>query len=233
MTCATANIDTVIFDLDGIILDTERVWSSVRHDFAVAHGGHWGERDQPAVMGANSMQWAASMRENNGVDLSDREIYAGVIGGLRERYARDLPLIPGASEVVAGLAREYRLGVASSSPLEIIEYALQLAGLRGYFGAVVSSDEVPRGKPEPDVYREACARLGTAAGRTAAVEDSSSGIQAASVAGLFVIAIPNPEFPPSVESVGLADVVLDSICELTGAVVASLGKQSQEVHHGQ
>jgi HAD superfamily hydrolase (TIGR01509 family) len=219
------SIDAVIFDLDGVIIDTERVWNDVRHALAEAHGGHWSdETDQEFLMGDNSMQWAARMREHNGVQLSDQEIYDGIIGELRERYARHLPVIPGAPEAIAGLASEYRLGVASSSPLELIEYALKLAGLSRFFSAVVSSDEVARGKPEPYVYLEACARLGTSPERSAAVEDSSSGIESAHSAGLSVIAIPNPEFPPSVEAVALADVALGSIAELTGAVVASLGQ---------
>ncbi len=216
-------IDTIVFDLDGVIIDTEEVWNCVRHEFATAHGGHWTrETDQPSVMGANSMQWAASMRENNGVRLTDQEIYAGIIGGLRESYALHLPLIPGAIEAVADLAPDFRLGVASSSPREIIEYALELAGLRSYFTVLISSDEVVRGKPEPDVYREACARLGTTPARAAAVEDSTSGIQAAAAAGLAVVAIPNAGFPPSVDALALADVVLDSIVELDHEVIASL-----------
>jgi len=216
------SIDTVIFDLDGVILDTEQVWHTVRRDFALAHGGHWDERDQPAVMGANSMQWAAYMREQSGVRLSDQEIYDAVIGALREWYARDLPLVPGAREAIVGLASEYRLGVASSSPRELIEDALKLAGVRAYFEAVVSSDEVSRGKPAPDVYLEACARLGAPPQRSAAVEDSSNGMQAAAAAGLAVIAVPNLDFPPSTDAMRAADLVLGSIAELTAEVVASL-----------
>ncbi len=217
------SIDTVIFDLDGVIIDTEEVWNDARNDFAVAHGGHWTrELDQPKVMGANSMQWAESMRENNGVDLPAEEIYVGIVTELKERYARRLPVIPGAPEAVAWLARIYRLGVASSSPLELIDYALELAGMRGCFEAVVSSDDVVTGKPAPDVYREACRRLGAVPQRTAAVEDSSNGIRAAHAAGLAVIVIPNAVFPPSAEVVGLADLVLDSIEGLTPAVVAAL-----------
>jgi HAD superfamily hydrolase (TIGR01509 family) len=222
------NIDAVIFDLDGVIIDTEALWNSVRHDFALAHGGHWDEHDQPAVMGANSMQWAVSMRDNNGIDLTAQEIYDGIIGDLKRRYAEHLPLIPGAREAVLGLAREYRLGVASSSPRELIEYALDLAALHDCFGAVVSSDDVARGKPEPDVYLEACARLGTVPSRAAAVEDSSNGITAAAAAGLAVIAIPNPEYPPSAASLASAHMVLDSIASLTGALVASLGAGRKE-----
>jgi HAD superfamily hydrolase (TIGR01509 family) len=215
-------IDTVIFDLDGVILDSEQVWHAVRRDFAWANGGHWDEHDQPAVMGANSMQWAKYMREQSGVDLSDQEIYDAVIGRLRDWYARDLPLVPGAKEVILRLAAEYRLGVASSSPRELIEDALELAGVRPCFEGVFSADEVSRGKPAPDVYLEACARLGASPRHSAAVEDSENGIQAAAAAGLAVIAVPNPAFPPSMEATGSADVVLGSIVGLTSEVVASL-----------
>jgi HAD superfamily hydrolase (TIGR01509 family) len=226
------SIDTVIFDLDGIIIETELLWDRVRHDFAVAHGGHWNEGDQRGVMGANSMEWAASMRENNGVQLSDQQIYDGIVEALREEYARQLPLIPGAVEAVTGLAAAYRLGVASSSPLELIEYALELAGVRGCFGCVLSSDDVGRGKPAPDVYLEACVRLGASPRHAAAVEDSSNGIQAAFAAGLAVIAIPNTQFAPSAAALGRADVVLGSISELDGALVASLRNENQEVADG-
>jgi HAD superfamily hydrolase (TIGR01509 family) len=216
------SIDTVIFDLDGVLLETEEIWNEVRHAFAVAHGGHWDAHDQPLVMGANSMQWAARMREHNGVALSDEEIYEGIIGGLRERYAAHLPLLPGAVDVVRRLSLGYRLGVASSSPRELIEYALELAGLRSCFAAVVSSDEVERGKPAPDVYKEACSRLGTNLDRAVAVEDSSSGLRAAHDAGLTVIAIPNPAYPPSPESLALAHVVLGSVADLDPALIQSL-----------
>jgi HAD superfamily hydrolase (TIGR01509 family) len=220
------SIDAIVFDMDGVIIDTEQVWSDVRHDFAVAQGGHWTpEIDQPKVMGANSMQWAASMRDNNGVDLSSEEIYAGIVAELRRRFARHLEVMTGAPEAIAQLARAYRLGVASSSPLELIEYALDLAGLRGHFTEVISSDDVALGKPEPQVYLEACRRLGTAPARAAAVEDSSNGLKAAHAAGLAVIAIPHPAFPASPEALALADLRLGSITELTVAAVERLGQR--------
>jgi HAD superfamily hydrolase (TIGR01509 family) len=217
------SIDTIVFDMDGVIIDTEEVWSSVRHDFAVAHGGHWTpEIDQPKVMGANSMQWAASMRDNNGLDLAIEDIYGGVVAELKRRFADHLEVIAGAPEAIARLARAYKLGVASSSPLELIEYALELAGLRGHFAELISSDDVGKGKPEPDVYLEACRRLGTAPARAAAVEDSSNGLKAAHAAGLMVIAIPHPAFPASAEALALADVRLPSIIELTQAAIERL-----------
>jgi len=221
-------IDAVIFDLDGVILETEQEWNEVRREFAEQHGGHWDKHDQPAVMGANSMQWAEYMRTQNGLDLSAQEIYDGVVGALRERYARYLPLVPGAKEAVTGLAPHFRLGVASSSPRELIEYSLALAGLRHLFGAVVSSDEVATGKPAPDVYLEACVRLGTVPSRAVAVEDSANGLRAAASAGLAVIAVPNPAFPPSRDALDLADIVLGSVADLTGNTILTLTREAAD-----
>jgi HAD superfamily hydrolase (TIGR01509 family) len=221
-------IESVIFDLDGVILETEQEWNDVRRDLAARYGGHWDEHDQPAVMGANSMQWAAYMREHCGIPLSAQEIYDAVIGALRRRYAQHLPLIPGARRVVIGLAGSFKLGLASSSPLELIEYSLKLAGLRRYFGAVVSSDNVAHGKPAPDVYLEACARLSTPPVRAAAVEDSSNGLWAAAAAGMAVIAVPNKAYPPAADALALADIVLDSVANLTRDVVASIRKEATD-----
>ncbi|MCX8032095.1 MAG: HAD family phosphatase [Thermoleophilia bacterium] len=219
-------IQAVVFDLDGVIIDSEQLWHDVRRDFALAHGGSWDDDDQPAMMGANSMQWAARMRDHNGINLTDYEIYEGIISALRDEYRRHLPVIPGALETIRALATQYRLGVASSSPLELIEYVLELAGVRDCFGAVVSSDEVPVGKPAPDVYLEACRRLDTPPERAAAVEDSTNGLIAAKEAGLAVVAIPSPGYPPPPEVLALADVVLGSIRELVPEMVASLRKSA-------
>jgi HAD superfamily hydrolase (TIGR01509 family) len=217
-------IDTVIFDLDGVILETEEEWNDVRREFAAAHGGHWDEHDQPAVMGANSMQWAEYMRDHVGVELSPKEIYEGVIDALRKRYARHLPLIAGAREAVMRLAPSFRLGVASSSPIELIEYSLELAELRQYFTALVSSDQVAVGKPAPDVYVEACVRLNSAPACAAAIEDSTNGLLAAAAAGLVVVAVPSKAFPPSDDALALAHVVLGSVGEVTGDIILSVGR---------
>ncbi len=217
------SIDTVIFDLDGVIVDTEQAWRDVRRDFAAAHGGHWDEElDAPKVMGASSMQWAAAMRDNNGVDLPVEEIYRGIVGGVRAACERHLGLMAGAPEAIAELARVYQLGVASSSPLELIEYLLESAGLRAHFDEVLSSDEVGVGKPQPDVYLEACRRLGTVPGRAVGVEDSTNGLKSLHAAGLTIIAIPHAEFPPAPDALALADLVLGSMAELTTAAISRL-----------
>jgi HAD superfamily hydrolase (TIGR01509 family) len=217
------SIDTIIFDLDGVIVDTEQVWSDVRREFAAANGGHWTQEiDAPKVMGANSMEWAAAMRENNGVDLSVEEIYRGIVGGVRASYERHLVIMPGAPEAIAALARVYKLGVASSSPLELIESVLELVGIRGCFAETISSDDVGVGKPAPDVYLEACRRLGTVPARAAGVEDSTNGLKAVHAAGMAVVAIPHAGFPVAAEALALADLVIGSMSELTPEAVARL-----------
>lgn len=224
------SIDSVIFDLDGVLIETEQEWNEVRKEFAARHGGHWSMHDQPAVMGANSMQWAEYMRDQVGVDLSPREIFEGVVTGLRDRYSQHLPLIPGAWEAVTGLAPKFRLGVASSSPLELIEHSLALAGLRTYFEVLVSSDEVAVGKPAPDVYLEACRRLGTDPARAAAIEDSSNGLRSAAAAGLALVAVPNVAYPPDPEALALADIVVGSVGEVSRDMISAL--RLEEATHG-
>lgn len=216
------DVQAVIFDLDGVILDSESVWHEVRHDYVLGHGGRWTEDDQKAVMGANSMQWARYISEVCGVALAEGEIYAGVVAGLRKAYGAHLPLYPGAVEAVRRLATAYPLAVASSSPREIIEYVLDLSGIRPLFRVLVSSDDVEHGKPEPDVYREACARMGCAPVHTVAVEDSTNGIRSALATGLVVVAIPNPVFPPPADVVAAAHVVLGSVAELEPHILSSL-----------
>ncbi|MCL5734029.1 MAG: HAD family phosphatase [Actinobacteria bacterium] len=215
-------IDTVIFDMDGVIFDTEQIWHTVRRDFATRQRGHWTEADQASVMGANSQQWSTYMREKCGVNLPPDEIFAEVLRELERRFRSNLPIYPGAREAVAQLAGRYRLGIASSSPRQLIETALEVSGMRRFFLALVSSDEVAHGKPEPDVYLLACAKLGAEPRRSAAIEDSANGIRAAAAAGLAVIAIPNEEFPPPADAVSLAVRVLTSISELSVVVVDSL-----------
>ena len=138
---------------------------------------------------------------------------------LLDRYAEHLPLIDGAVDAVRRIAARWPLGLASSSNREIIDRALELSGLAPLFRAIVSSEEVARGKPAPNVYLEAARRLGVAAMDCAAVEDSANGIRSAHAAGMRVIAIPNRAFPPPDDALALAAVALDSIAELTPDVV--------------
>jgi HAD superfamily hydrolase (TIGR01509 family) len=211
-------IDAVVFDLDGVLFDSEPLWDRARARVAGDTGGRWHESAQRDMMGMSSLEWSRYMYEQLGVPLAPEAISAAVVDRMEELYRERLPLLPGAREAVERLSRR-RLGLASSSNRPLIELALDLSGLRPRFQAVVSSEEVPRGKPAPDVYLEAAERLGVDPRRCAAVEDSGNGIRSAKAAGMRVVAVPSASFPPEPEALGAADVVLGSLEELEPEVV--------------
>jgi len=212
-------IDAVAFDLDGVIIDSEQVWNAVREELAKERGGRWHDRAQRDMMGMSSFEWSRYMRDVIGLPESPEEISAEVVQRMAERYRQHLPLLPGAVEAVKRLAARWPLGLASSANRELIDLALAESGLAPSFQATVSSEEVERGKPAPDVYLEAARRLVVAPERCAAIEDSRAGIVSARAAGMRVIAIPNPHFPPDDDTLAAADVVLDSVAQLTPSVV--------------
>jgi HAD superfamily hydrolase (TIGR01509 family) len=213
-------IDAVVFDLDGLLLDSEQLWDEVREELARERGGRWSERAQADMMGMSSPEWSRYMHDVVGLSESPDEIAEEVVRRMEARYRERLPLIPGARETVERLAARWPLGLASSSNRPLIDLALELGGLAPFFAATVSSEEVARGKPAPDVYLEAVRRLDVDPACAAAIEDSRNGIRSAHAAGLRVVAIPNAHFPPDAESLALADVVLDSLADLTPESVA-------------
>jgi HAD superfamily hydrolase (TIGR01509 family) len=213
-------IDAVIFDMDGLLIDSEQVWDDVRERLAREGGGRWHDGAQREMMGMSAPEWSRYMHEVIGLPGTPAEINDEVVRRMQERYREALPLIPGAVEAVRRLAERWPLGLASSSNRPLIAQALATAGLAALFDVVVSSEEVARGKPAPDVYLEAARRMGVEAGRAAAAEDSHNGILAARAAGMRVVAVPNPHFPPGAEALAAADVVLGSIAELAPAVIA-------------
>jgi HAD superfamily hydrolase (TIGR01509 family) len=212
-------IEAVVFDLDGIIVDSEHVWDDVRQELAEERGGRWHDRASRDMMGMSSPEWSRYMHDVIGLAESPEEINAEVVRRMEAGYRERLPLIPGAVEAVERLAARWPLGLASSSNRELIDLALESSGLGRLFAATVSSEEVAQGKPAPDVYLEAARRLGVPPGRCAAIEDSENGILSAKAAGMGVLAIPNPQFPPAPEALAEADAVLASIVELTPEVV--------------
>ena len=215
----SAPVQAVVFDMDGVIVETEAVWDGVRRELAAEHGRPWPPGTQRRMMGMSSGEWTALMHDELGIPLPPPDIARQVVGRLGDRYRLSLPLIPGAAAAVRGLARRWPMAVAASSNRELIELVLELAGIAGAFRAVVASEEVGRGKPAPDVYLEACRRLGADPARSAAVEDSTNGLLAARAAGMRVIAVPNREYPPRPEALGAADRTLPSIAWLWPAVV--------------
>jgi HAD superfamily hydrolase (TIGR01509 family) len=212
-------IEAVVFDLDGVIVDSEQVWDDVREQLAKERGGRWHEGAQAAMMGMSSPEWSVYMHDEIGLEESPEEINAEVVRRMLARYRESLPLIDGAVEAVRRLAPEFTLAVASSSNRPLIEVVLERAGLAELFAVVVSSEEVAAGKPAPDVYLEAARRLGVEPVRCAAIEDSANGIRAAHAAGMRLIAIPNRHYPPAPDALALADVVLSSPDGLTPAAV--------------
>ncbi len=211
----------VVFDLDGVLVQSEEVWDEVRERYVRERGGRYDAEIQRAMMGMSSLEWSRYLHETAGVPESPERINESVVGLMLERYATHLPLTGGAVEAVRRLARNFTLAVASSSNRPILDAVLQIAGIEEHFAATVSSEEVARGKPAPDVYLEAARRLDVAPDRCAAIEDSHGGIRSAKAAGMRVLAIPNPTYPPDPESLAQADVVLRSLAELTPGVVSA------------
>jgi HAD superfamily hydrolase (TIGR01509 family) len=207
-------VEAVVFDLDGVILDTEELWDEVREGFARERGGRWSERAQADMMGMSSPEWSRYMHEVVGVTDTPDEINHEVVRRMLARYSERLPMIDGAVEAVERLAARWPLGLASSSNRELIERALEVSGLARHFAATVSSEEVARGKPAPDVYLDAARRLRADPEACVAIEDSANGIRSAHAAGMSVIAIPNAAFPPPADALDVADVCLTSIREL-------------------
>jgi HAD superfamily hydrolase (TIGR01509 family) len=214
-----SGIEVVVFDLDGVLVDSEHVWDEVREELAHERGGRWHDRAQADMMGMSSVEWARYMHDVIGLSDPPEEISAEVVRRMRARYTEDLPLIPEAVETVRRLGGSFRLGLASSSNRPLIDAVLASTGLDELFEVTVSSEEVARGKPAPDVYYEAARRLGTSPSVAAAVEDSANGIRAAHAAGMRVVAIPNRRYPPPAEALALADVVVESLEELTPELV--------------
>jgi len=212
-------LEAVVFDMDGVLVDSEEIWDEARRDLALERGLAWPESAQREMMGMSSLEWSRYMHERVGLAETPEEISAEVVRRLEDLYWRHLPLLEGAVQAVERMAKRFRLGLASSSNRPIIELVLELAAIADRFEVTVSSEEVARGKPAPDVYLEALRRMEVAPARAAAIEDSTNGLLAARAAGMFVVAVPNPVFPPRSDALAGADVVIDSLTELTPETV--------------
>jgi HAD superfamily hydrolase (TIGR01509 family) len=213
-------IDAVVFDLDGVLLDTEELWDEARQELAAERGARWPEGAQQAMMGMSSPEWSRYMHDVVGLVEPPEEISAEVVSRLEQLYRERLPLVGGATEAVRRIGSRWPLAIASSSNRPLIDLFVELTGTAELFRATVSSEEVAGGKPAPDVYLEAARRLGVDPTRCAAIEDSENGIRSAAAAGMRVVAIPNAVFPPGEDALARADSVLASLDELTVEALA-------------
>jgi beta-phosphoglucomutase-like phosphatase (HAD superfamily) len=218
-------VQAVVFDLDGVIVDSEPAWERVRRQVVAENGGSWLPDAQRRLMGMSTAEWSRYLSEDLGVRMPPDEVAAEVIDRMSAGYRDGVPLMPGAVEAVREMAGNWPLGLASSSPPLLIDAALQGAGLAGLFAATVSTEQVARGKPAPDVYLAVLDQLGFLAQRCAAVEDSTNGLRSAAAAGLHVIAVPHPRYPPDPSALAAAELVLTGLSELTVEVVCELADQ--------
>ncbi|HEY6744972.1 MAG TPA: HAD family phosphatase [Mycobacteriales bacterium] len=211
----------IVFDLDGVLVDSERVWDSVRQQVVADRGGHWPAEATTAMQGMSTPEWAAYLAGLIGGG-DPEELAKQVVAAMADRYREQVPLLPGAVDAVRALAGRWPLAVASSSPPELIRVVLAAAGVADRFRVTVSSEEVARGKPAPDVYLAAAERLGVDPTACVAIEDSANGLRSAAAAGMTVVAVPNPHFPPPADALALARATVDTPAGLTVELVDQL-----------
>jgi HAD superfamily hydrolase (TIGR01509 family) len=216
-------IEAVVFDLDGVLVDSEPVWEQVRRGLVAGYGGHWADDAQQRLMGMSTPEWARYLSEDLGIGLPPEQVARLVIRRMAAQYQRHLPLLPGAVDAVRRMAERWPLGLASSSPPALIKTVLKAAQIAPLFAAAVSTEQVPHGKPAPDVYLTVASQLGADPGLAVGVEDSSNGLRSAAAAGLHVIAVPQPQYPPAPDALARAELVLDDLSQLTVDKVAALG----------
>lgn len=218
-------LGAVIFDLDGVLLDSEAVWDRSRRTVVRENGGRWTDNATREMMGMSSSEWSRYLHDELAVPLAPQEINDRVVAELLAQYRHELPLLPGAVEAVRRLAARWPLGLASSANRPVIDAVLERAGLADAFSVTVSGDEVPRGKPAPDVYLVASEKLDVRPHAAAAVEDSSNGLRAAAAARMLVVAAPNRDYPPEADALAVADLVVDSLDQLTPQALDAATRQ--------
>lgn len=220
---AGETVRAVVFDLDGVLVDSEELWDQVRRDLAAQAGRPWPAEATRAMLGMSTAEWSGYLTDVVGVAGPPQDVAVAVIDGMADRYRARLPLVPGAVDVIARLGSAWPLGLASSSPRRLIDAVLDSAGMAGSFRVSVSTEEVSAGKPSPAVYRQVMHQLGEDPRRAVAIEDSTNGLRSAAGAGLGVIAIPNLTFPPTADALALAAAVVHALDEISPELVASVG----------
>jgi HAD superfamily hydrolase (TIGR01509 family) len=215
-------VEAVIFDMDGVLVDSEVYWQESREDFARAVGKIWKPEDQRQAMGRSTVGWAQLMQERLAVDMPIDNIIADIKARVIARYEQRLPVLPGALEAVKKAASAYEVALASGSETSIIQLVMERTGLGEIFDVVVYGDTIPRGKPAPDIYLETARRLGVPPEQAVGIEDSANGIRALKAAGMYAIAVPSPAFLLPDEILALANATLPSLEAFTVDLVRAL-----------
>lgn len=213
---------SIVFDMDGVIVDSEPLWVRARKDLVREANGRWIPEAETAMMGISSDRWSAYMRDQLALDMSAERIREEVIRRMIDLYRESVPLIPGAREAIETISERWRVGVASGSDRVLLDTVLTNSGLGSHFAATVSAEDVAEGKPSPLIYQEACRRLGAGPSACVAIEDSGSGIASALAAGMKVIAVPRPGFEPGAEILNRATVVLPDLTGLHPDLIAQV-----------
>jgi HAD superfamily hydrolase (TIGR01509 family) len=216
-------VEAVIFDMDGVIVESEALWDQAREELVKETGGRWGAGAQEAMMGMASHEWSVYVRDELEVPMTAELISREVVSRLEALYRIDLPLIEGAADAVRAAAEQWPVAIASSSNRELIDLVARLAKIDEHLKTTVSSEEAGRGKPAPDVFLATAEQLGVEPAECVVIEDSANGIRAGVAAGMPVIAVPNRDFPPSLEALDLATVVIDRVADLTNATIEKAG----------
>jgi HAD superfamily hydrolase (TIGR01509 family) len=219
-------VEAVIFDMDGVIVDSEVYWAQSRVEFAAARGKQWTDADQHLAMGRSTVEWAQVMQERLGLSETVETIISEMKARVNAHYEERLPVRPGALEAIQLAAEHFRVGLASGSPTEIIQNVMRLTGLDRVFEVIIYGDSIPNGKPAPDIYLEALRQLNVPAGISLGIEDSGNGIRALKAAGMYAIAAPSPGFALPDEILTLADASIASLEEFSLELIAHITTHS-------
>lgn len=215
----------VVFDLDGVLVETEPLWDQVRRAVARDHECPWPATATTDMMGMSTLEWAQYLHDAVGIPGSREAIADEVIDALEDRYRMHLPVLAGAVETVHAMASSHLVGLASSSPRRLIDAVIDRLNLTQAFEATVSTEEVAAGKPAPDGYLRACELLGVDPVTAVGVEDSTNGCKAVRNAGMTLIAVPPKFHRPDDEVLDTAAAVLGTLAELTDALLDGLQPQ--------
>lgn len=216
-------IKAVIFDMDGVLVDSEVYWAEARVEYARDIGKVWGGDDHRLVMGRATLEWARVMQQYLALEKPPEVIASEMIDRMGTKYAARMPVRPGAIEAVHLAGKHYRVGLASGSPTALINRVMELTGLDKVFETIVYGDDIPNGKPAPDIYIEAMRRLDVSSTEAIGVEDSANGIRALKAAGMYAIAAPSPDFPLPPDVAAMADTLIESLEQFSVELVERFG----------